>query len=168
MEHASLFVEAADKAVAMVEEYSEYDPYDTEDPSNPWKNPEEMFARLDGARKDVMTALEKRGKDTRTPADDQLDHNDNDDEDTMRAMYLDMITDAFADVLDNLRKEEGGAMDLNVLVDCLQSGMDLLTADEKELLMLQDNESLSDDDSGLTPHERRRLELGFQLEVTSN
>jgi len=100
-----------------------------------------------------------------------------------------MVTEAFADVLDNLRSEEGDDLDVDVLVDCLQSGLELMTQQDKELLLMSRQNSgeewaegddgegmdIAQDEPGaspkpgpgrgLTPHEKRRRELGFHVEA---
>mmetsp|Transcript_16437 Transcript_16437/g.27846 ORF Transcript_16437/g.27846 Transcript_16437/m.27846 type:complete len:177 (-) Transcript_16437:227-757(-) len=173
-EQATQLVQAARRAIDLVEEYSECDPYNKVDKSNPWNNPEEMFAKLDAARNDVMAAWTEKKSGNESLGQDNNNEKQNElDDDGMRAVYLDMITDAFADVLDTLRQEEGGNLDVDVLVDCLQTGMDLLSSDEKELLMEEQEESHSvvddDDDheTSLTPHEKRRIDLGFVVPVQS-
>lgn len=90
---------------------------------------------------------------------------------------MDMITDAFADVLEDLRQKEGDSLDVDVLVDCLQSGIDLMTQEDKEFFLMsersikiEDNDEPfedDDEDGKLTPHELRRRQLGFHIEPTS-
>lgn len=146
MDRASRFEAAATNAVALMEQFSEQDP---RDPDSEWKNPQHIFEQLDAARKQVMEAW----KDIQVES-----QNVEVDETAFRALYLDMITDSFADVLDELRKDD--AVDVGVLVDCLQSGMDFLTSEEKELFM--QDESLEEDDE-LAPHEKQRRVLGFHV-----
>ena len=78
-------------------------------------------------------------------------------------MYVDLITDSFADVLDEMRKEED--VNVDILVDCLQSGIELLSNEEVELMMEQEEDDMeADDEESLTPHEQRRRELGFNVQ----
>jgi hypothetical protein len=152
MDRATRLEQAATQAVELIEQYSEQDP---QDPNSAWKNPQEIFEKLDVARKEVLAAWNDM-------QESQNNTNEQIDESAFRALYLDMITDAFADVLDELRKDN--AVDVSVLVDCLQSGMDFLTSEEKELFLQDDME----DEEELTPHEKHRRDLGFHVaEVNS-
>ena len=74
-----------------------------------------------------------------------------------------MITDSFSDVLEDLRTGDAD-FDVDVLVDCLQSGVDLMNQEDRELFMQEmdnDDDEEENDDSKLTPHELRRRLLGF-------
>jgi len=82
-----------------------------------------------------------------------------------------MITDAFSDVLEDLRTKsstEDDPIDVETLVDCLQSGLDLLNQGSKYYSRsLSETDFESGDGGGnvsgdeLTPHESRRRQLGF-------
>jgi len=112
---------------------------------------------------------------------------------TFREAYMNLVTEAFADELDDLRQglirstekekevpdilkqdnivmpEEvtaNGDVDVNILIEMLESGMAGWTADEKELLLLDlkqrddgDRMEMEMDVDRLTPHEKRRREL---------
>jgi hypothetical protein len=162
MDQASRLEEAATHAMELIEKFSDRDPSDA-DPSNPWRNPQQIFDQLDEARKEVVDAWKEHSEKWKMPESATPGI----DESAFRALYLDMITDAFADVLDALRNDNSGVVDVNVLVDCLQSGIDFLTSEEKELLLEDDSSSMVDvdDDEQLTPHEKQRRALGFDLEV---
>ena len=203
---------AAEAAVELVRGYSQIDPYGDDDGKagdgngggsssssspNPWKDPRKMFASLDAAREvlkaawadlEVAVRLEEereakdeRGEFAEADADD-FDANDG----RLKVAYVDMATEAFADVLDGLRNEEGDDLDVDVLVDCLQSGLDLMSRDERALFLrglsqredsfgsdggdAGDEDEDKDDGGGgakLTPHEKRRRELGFHVETTT-
>lgn len=103
------------------------------------------------------------------------------DKQILRMAYLDMITDAFADCLEDLRNRQNNAgndddpINVETLVDCLQSGLDLLASNNRLLSSLSetdfefndggdDDGNRSDDDVKLTPHESRRRQLGFALQ----
>jgi Mg2+ and Co2+ transporter CorA len=113
----------------------------------------------------------------------------NEDDDDLRAQFMDMVTDAFADVLNQMKDSEE-EIDVEVLVDCLQSGFDLMSVQDRELFFQDNNvvnameeeeedaDNANDemhsalDESGptnnkLTPHEKRRRELGFHIETTA-
>jgi hypothetical protein len=99
------------------------------------------------------------------------------DELLMKTAYLNIVTDAFATELEELHADcerRGKKVDVNVLIDCLQSDCEYLmtTADERnylrsEFAKQQGNTSndpiaqIEDENDGLTPHEARRRELGF-------
>jgi hypothetical protein len=138
--------QATTNAVVLMEQFSEQDPHD---PDSAWSNPQEIFDQLDAARKEVMDAWRDVQVKAAIPSQEI-------DDTSFRVLYLDMITDAYADVLDQLRKDD--IVDVNVLIDCLQSGVDFLTSEEKELF-LQD--VTMEEEGGLTPHEKRRRALGF-------
>jgi hypothetical protein len=168
---------AATAAIDLVRELSERDPHD-EDEANPWRNPEQVFQQLDQARTGITKAWEELH--AAAAALEQKDDNATKEpsssvnEDDLRAAYMDMITDAFADVLEDMRANEAEDIDVDVLVDCLQSGLDLMSQEEKEFFM-QDNEELNNMDEGesndidvaVTPHELRRQELGFNMKIPS-
>lgn len=113
-----------------------------------------MWTRLDQAREDLQEAW--RSIEAEKP---QLDRK------VIRtAAYIDLITDSFADVLNELRTNEE-EVDVNILVDCLQSGIELLSSEEAELMMEEEEEEVAEtEEDALTPHERRRRELGFKVQ----
>jgi Ribosome-assembly protein 3 len=141
---------ATTKAIELIEDFSEQDPYD---PASVWKDPEQIFHQLELARAEVLDAWNDYQKSREAePSKDA-------DETEFRVYYLDMITDSFADVLDELRSDP--SFDVGILVDCLQSGMDFLTTDEKSLFWQDDNEMTDDNENDTSPHEKNRLALGF-------
>ena len=151
VERGARVEEAASAAVALVEEFAQCDPSDPS-PANPWRNPQDMWTRLDQAREDLQEAW--RSIEAEKP---QLDRK------VIRtAAYIDLITDSFADVLEELRTNQ--ELDVNILVDCLQSGIELLSSEEAELMMEEEEEGNENEEDALTPHERRRRELGFNVQ----
>lgn len=155
IKRAARVEEAASKAVALVEEFSSLDPGDAS-PSNPWRNPDSMWTRLDQARAELQEAW--RSIESEKP---QLDKK------VIRtAMYIDLITDSFSDCLEELSTNE--EVDVDILADCLQSGLELLSSEEAELMMEQEEEEESpekDYEEQLTPHEQRRRDLGFDVDA---
>jgi hypothetical protein len=93
----------------------------------------------------------RENKMTDKDVDDNDDNvNDKDNKD-FRDMYMDMITDAFADVLEELRSSDTDTLNVDVLVDCLQSGLELLNQEDKDVLfggMDDDVDAVDDDDKG--------------------
>jgi hypothetical protein len=172
---------AATAAIDLVRELSERDPHD-KDETNPWRNPEQVFQQLDQARKGITraweelhaaaAALEQTDANSNTSTDSKTKEPSTSsvNDDDLRAAYMDMITDAFGDVLEDLRANEAEDIDVDVLVDCLQSGMDLMSHEEKEFFM-QDTEEVDKMDESkstdVTPHELRRRELGFNVVIPS-
>lgn len=141
--------EAANRTIKLMEKISERDPSDP-DSSNFWKNPQSIFEELDKSRSEIIDIWKSRCKDN-----DKTEENEENDEcSDPQSMYLEMITEAFSDTLDEMRMNE--EIDVSVLVDCLQSGMDFFTEDQIALFV---SNSENDDDLASTPHERRRLEL---------
>jgi hypothetical protein len=166
--------EAVKGALDLVQQFSEYDPTDC---NSPWQNPDHMYQQLDHARTEISNAWKAldaaAARETETPAATTT-------KDQLLVAYMDMITDSFADVLENLRQNaHDDPLDVQVLVDCLQSGLDLVNMNgsiqqlnEADFLWAVDNdeETTMNDDSEeerLTMHERRRRELGFQLEEST-
>lgn len=153
VERAARVEVAASKAVALIEEFSQLDPSDPS-PSNPWRDPQDMFTRLDQAREDLQAAW--RSIEEEKP---QLEPK------VIRAaMYIDLITDSFQDVLEDLRNSNED-VNVDTLADCLQSGLELLSSEEAELMMEEQERNPEDDDveEQLTPHEQRRRQLGFKV-----
>ena len=151
MDRSRRVEQASIRCCTLLESFAEQDPLD---PNSAWKNPQEIFDQLDTARNEVIEAWKE----------DEQEVSKDLDEAQFRILYMDMITDAFADVLDNIRESEGNHLDVDVLVDCLQSGIDLLSLQDKELLMNSyegDFDEMEDLSSSLTPHEQKRREQGF-------
>jgi hypothetical protein len=199
--------QAATKATELVQTFATVDdPYST-DEENPWKHPDRIFQALRAARDDLLQAWKEL--ETQQQLEQQQQANNTDgggggdgdsqkplDPEHCRALYMDMITDAFADTLENMRNTEGSSSQLNVdvLVDCLQSGMDLLTNEEQAALffsqaldhefdqedeaeaededetgdtsMMADKEKETKNDETLTPHERHRRKMGLDVPVS--
>ncbi|CAB9502030.1 expressed unknown protein [Seminavis robusta] len=147
---------AISKAMELVRSFSERDPHD-HSPTNPWKDPQEMLEKLDRARENILTAQQEAKQPANVEEIDRPDDND------FRAAYMDMITDSFGDVLEGMRTSGDEELDVDVLVDCLQSGMDLMSSEDVELFMMDDDEDIEEDNTP-TPHEKRRLQLGIPSE----
>lgn len=123
-------------------------------PSNPWRHPQQIEQELDVARTELTAAwleLKQYREHIITTSEHYVDDfddadkicdevvHDNDTEDTntdgtlsddqFRVLYMDMITDAFGEVLQGMRHEaetKNKKIDVDILVDCLQSGIELL------------------------------------------
>ena len=151
MERATKIEKAVSQAVDLVRTFSERDPHDG-DAENPWKDPQAMLDQLDQAREGIIAASRRPSGTTATKA---VDPND------FRSCYMDLVTNAFADVLEDMRNNHSDEeFDVDVLVDCLQSGMDFLSGEEQEFLMMEDDDL---DESLPTPHEARQLQLGLHV-----
>jgi len=141
--------EASIRCCSLLERFAAQDP---SDPNSAWKNPQDIFDQLEMARREVTEAWKKG----------ENEEGDDFDDSRFRTLYMEMITDAFADSLETLRESEGNHLDVEVLVDCLQSGIELLSMQEKELLMSVYDDKFSEiDHSARTPHEKQRFEEGF-------
>lgn len=98
-------------------------------------HPDEIYQQLDTARnqitkswQELYTAFQSQTDDN---DDENVDHRGSplSEQEQIRIAYLNMITDSFGNVLENLHNDKNYANNLNVdvLADCLQSGYDLLT-----------------------------------------
>lgn len=163
---ASAVDEAAQQAIELIEKFGALDPHDLSNADNPWRHPEQVFAELDAARTKLTDAWEAFKSKMETCKDESSEKQSSFKED-FRVAYTNMVTDAFADVLEDLRNKNED-IDVDVLVDCLQSGMEIMTQDEKELFMEESDvvdEDTEEQDSKLTPHEARRRQLGYHVEA---
>jgi hypothetical protein len=150
---------AAEEAIELVQSLSESKELVGTDPQAAWQ-------QLDAARQkliDAWDALDVALKSREKSSSGEGSESSSDvpaegiDEDRIRVEYMDMITDAFQDVLEDLRQKQGDQLDVEVLIDCLSSGLELLTQQDKEWLLDEQEPEMSE----LTPHERRRRDLGL-------
>ena len=168
--------QAAVKAAELVQAFASVDdPYSSSD-ENPWKYPDQIFQQLRAARDDLLDAWKELER-QQQPEDDGTKNSEPSsslDPERCRALYMDMITDAFADTLENMRNvssTEDRPLDLDVLVDCLQSGIELLTNQEQEALFSSEEdeegggEDMDMETEVLTPHERHRRKMGLDVAV---
>jgi hypothetical protein len=153
---------AASKAIDLINKFStcyNNDKNNSDGTTN--NNPEEMYHLLDLARNDIMVAWNRLQN-----VSSQQNNKQQEEESTvrnyvateteaasttttttnmsnnvvdLRPAFIDMITDAFGDVLDNLRQSE--EIDVSILVDCLQSGLEIMSSD-----VINDDEFLWTDD----------------------
>jgi len=191
--------------------------------TNPWRTPQLIEDELNIARNELNEAWKnvKAERDNNSSAiaaaaaadgdgknnyvdDDDEEHkkDDNNDvdneipEEEFRVLYMNMMTDAFGDVLDTMNKENNNidgnnkpTVDVDILVDCLQSGIDFL--DPVEQLNKRsyfdsldynfgdeddddgDNDRMMNDDNndeaeeGLTIHEMKQRSLGYLVQSSS-
>jgi Ribosome-assembly protein 3 len=178
----ALAVDAAvQKALDLVQRYSENDT----DPA--WQNPDLIYQQLDQARAEISLAWKNLDAATAALSPDTATAAAAagcSTKEQLRTAYMDMITDAFADVLENMRQNSqvnNDPIDVEVLVDLLQSGLDLFYMNHSIQLMGEadflwnssydndDTDAMNDDDEEvlLTPHELRRRELGFHVEEST-
>ena len=223
--------EVSDRGVELVRMYASIDPT-AEDTNgqqhpqpNPWKDPETMLSQLKQVRDELTAAWNDLEKDYQQRRKERHNHqsqnNGNDgngqeesqskqpDEEQLRVLYMDMVTDAFADVLDQMRQQEAAAtaaapdgtddnnnnnnstgIDVDLLVDCLQNGMEFLDPSDRNKQFFQDFDDGDDDDDDddddqedrggtmdegeeynhvsdgmydLTCHQLRQQEIGFRV-----
>eukprot|EP00934_Nitzschia_sp_Nitz4_P000914 Nitzschia sp. Nitz4//scaffold49_size126201//90005//90538//NITZ4_003653-RA/size126201-processed-gene-0.74-mRNA-1//1//CDS//3329553182//914//frame0 len=130
---------------------------------NPWSDPETMLQELSSARenlvnawtqvRDEMVSSEEKQSTSVAPQD-------------FRSIYMEKVTLAFGDVLESLATidhPETEQQRVDIMVDCLSSGVDLFTDSEKALWYrnhTSDDSSDMDEDKE-TPHQKRRRERGF-------
>jgi hypothetical protein len=153
-------------AVALVQDYAAQDPTA---PKSCWQNPTAMHAALDQARNTAQAAWAATQAKA-APAEGSLAESRTRPD--LRVPFMDMITTAFADVLEDMKESGGDTLDVDVLVDCLQSGLEILSPEDQEFWALEEEDSGDEDnkdkDDVLTPHEERRRERGFHVETTVN
>jgi hypothetical protein len=155
---------AAEHAVSLIQKFAAMDPEDSE--HNAWNDPEMILRELDQARSQIdqsWKALEECMNNQQVKADEKVFS-----EERLRASFIDMITDSFADVLEDMRQKET-EIDIEILADCLQSGLELMSQEDKELFLecCDHEEELSERNARqdfITPHEQRRRELGYDVE----
>lgn len=162
---------------------------------NPWKDPETMLMKLKQVRDELtstwMALEEQQRRKVQQQEEEEKEQDDGGepDENQLRVLYMDMVTDAFGDVLDHMRQQESSsaagassvdnAIDVDLLVDCLQNGMDFLDPSERNKQFLDDFEAMDDDNEndgndddddgdddsddmgGLTCHQVRQQEIGY-------
>lgn len=143
----TLVLDATTHAVALLEKFSNCD---VDDLNSPWSNPDEIFAQLDEARRNVINAWKSTAI---------VDESKELDDAAFRMLYLEMVTDAFSTVLENLRHENQN-VDVNILVDCLESGMEFLTSEEREFFA-DDEMDAEIEESSTSVSERKIHELGL-------
>jgi hypothetical protein len=160
MNYSQAVDRAAEKATDLVQTFASSDPNAAD---SPWHNPEQIFKELDDARVQVTQAWDQL---LNTSSNNDEAFNKIDPED-LRASYIDMITDAFGDVLEEMRQKEM-ELDVDILVDCLRSGLDLMNQEDKEYFAQDsDNNNNIDDQYEESPHEMRRRQLGFQTDTSA-
>jgi hypothetical protein len=170
--------EAATDAFELIQKYANVsDPHALEQ-DNPWQDPHQMFDELRKARTRLTAAwaqlLQAQQKQVVSSSSDNTENTTNgkvSSEQDFRALYMDMITDAFGDVLEDLRNGEE-ELNVDVLVDCLQSGVELMSAEDREgffggfeddAVEMELEDPKQQQQQQLTPHEMRRRELGFDI-----
>ena len=158
---------AAMQATKLVQSFANVeDPYSESD-GNPWNRPNQMFQQLCEARVELLGAWQEMeaGEKSTKPESSKLDP------ERCRALYMDMITDAFADTLENMRATEGDSLNVDVLVDCLQSGLEMLSTEEQEALFKLDHEFGGEgkkdaEEEELTAHESYRRKIGLDVSLS--
>jgi hypothetical protein len=158
----------------------------TEDPTDWRDRPEQIYQSLDEARNRIIMAWTNLQKSAAAVVGDvsveaaaetgggPTVSTGSSSEQEIRVAFVDMITDAFADVLQHQRDQDED-FDVAMLVDCLQSGLDMMniTNVSSDLAWYEDDD-LSDGegeelldgtaaDGTLTPHEQRRRAMGFPV-----
>jgi flagellar hook-basal body complex protein FliE len=152
----------------------------TEDPSDWRDTPEQIYQSLDEARNQLTSAwqnLQTAVTESVVEEEGGISSNTNTEQE-IRVAFVDMITDAFADVLQHQHDSDDttSSFDVSTLVDCLQSGLDMMNITSvSELAWYDDDLSdggeddveggavAADGTSPLTPHEQRRRAMGFPV-----
>ena len=161
--------------------------------SNPWRNPKLIENELNIVRNELNDAwMElKKNQNKKGSLENGYDAADDDDERVLlsetefRVLYMDMITDSFGDILDEMNKKQESNInsddtnfDVEILVDCLQSGIDfldpiteykrpsyfnsLLPLDiDNDTTMNDDEENKNENEQQLTIHQMKQRSLGY-------
>lgn len=169
--------------------------------TNPWKDPDVILDHLKTARNELAAAwkalqdqydqekemngsnINLKNKESETEEDGDRETSVPDEK--FRVLYMDMVTDAFGDVLDQMRLDNSN-VDVDVLVDVLASGMEFLDPseynqsffdafeavevdDEEEDEHLEENdngvlgmEDTVENEKGLTCQELRQRAMGYR------
>jgi hypothetical protein len=151
--------DAIQNALQLIRTYSE-------DPSDWRDRPEQIYQSLDVARNQLTIAWQNLQTAVSMSVEEEGSTSSTEQE--IRVAFVDMITDAFADVLQHQRDT---TFDVSTLVDCLQSGLDMMNITSvSELAWYDDDLSDGEDEEGgaadsspLTPHEQRRRAMGFPV-----
>lgn len=180
--------QASQHAVDLIQTYASMDPYsdnnenDTqqdkkeEKETNAWQHPRHILQTLQQARtqlqeawQEYQTALQNANKNKTQNEEAKLS------DDEFRILYMDMITDAFADVLEEMHLEAEAenntntTLDVDVLVDCLQSGMELLEEGDRNSQFFLDSmtakdEGDEDDNESIVPiHQQMQEAMGLHI-----
>merc|ERR1712194_277371 len=112
--------------------------------NNPWKNPQVIDDALNIALNELNAAWQnvKAEREAATAIiegyeeEEEEEEKKEEDEDNaipeeeFRVLYMNLMTDAFGDVLETMNQESGqegkATVDVDILVDCLQSGIDFV------------------------------------------
>ncbi|KAG7344869.1 hypothetical protein IV203_032400 [Nitzschia inconspicua] len=173
--------QASEHAVQLIQTYAAMDPLAEQ---SPWKHPQQILDQLKMARNAIKEAWIDYQKQQQQLEMEQ--QNDNDDDNTnkkvlsdeeFRVLYLDMITDAFGDVLEEMREQQtttsstgGGEMDVEVLVDCLQSGMELLEEGDRTQQYLDSMTELpnwEEEEKQIPVHQQMQETMGLRPTATT-
>lgn len=179
-------VKTTDQALELINSLSNQPQRFEGDPGDLFDRMDEMRQNLQLAWKDVLEennadsqvddSSNKKG--SKRGLDSKVQNGSNMTEEEYRLAYIDTMTEVMAEPLDAMRQQHeqdqqaaSGKtaldMDINLIVDVLQSGIDLLDPDEK-MLFLEELQAIvkdeNDDDEikpGQSIHMMRRKELGF-------
>ncbi|KAG7370241.1 hypothetical protein IV203_027987 [Nitzschia inconspicua] len=172
--------QASEHAVQLIQTYAAMDPLAEQ---SPWKHPQQILDQLKMAR----NAIQEAWIDYQKQQLEMEQQNDNDDgnnkkvllsDEEFRVLYLDMITDAFGDVLEEMRQQQtttsstGGddEMDVEVLVDCLQSGMELLEEGDRTQQYLDSMTELpnwEEEEKHIPVHQQMQETMGLRPTATT-
>ena len=172
---------AASRASKLWNEYASIDPYQEvatiAGAKNPWGNPECIIMELNECRKEMALAWKDWHHATEASSSEEEDSSrsagDTSDKDA-QSLFLEMMTETFQDALEQMRilsssstansaVMEAEDLPLDILVDCLQSTIELFTKHEIDEVLgavdykgcqEADDESMMKNSSTLTAHQR--------------
>jgi hypothetical protein len=158
--------QASEDAVELIQNYAAADPLAE---GSPWQQPQEILDALQRSRTAIQDAWKQYQEALQQNFDEEKETKTLSDEE-FRILYMDMITDAFGDVLENMRTGND-KMDVDVLVDCLQSGMEILEDNDRTqdfLDSMTEMPSMEDDEDDVPVHQRMQEALGLRSPVQSS
>jgi len=154
---ASNVIKAIDEAWNFMEQTAKMDP---RSPSSPWTNPKSIFETLEDHRTKIRMAFSQLREAQQL---DKITDPKKCEDDDIKMAYIDMMVSSFGDHLNEI-KETDGDVDVDLLADCLQSGIELWSQTDKIHFMAAiegDEESQEDEDEHLPVHKQRQQLLGL-------
>ena len=168
-------VETTDQALELIDSLAGQRERFEGDPGDLFDQMDEMRQQLQAAWKEVLDQQEtnqveddKDAQQAHPASSSQTKRKVPEDDDKFREAYVETMTEVLADPLDAMRQqyeqEMGGRdLDIDLLVDALQSGIDLLHPEEKMLFLEELNAMEQNEEAkGESIHTMERRKLGFE------
>ena len=163
-EHSAHLEECAGRALELMQQYvggDEADDAFATDSGGVNKESFDSLLHIRKAMKRTWDNIQKEEKEDKTRIKVPRQANTDD----LQTSYVDTMTDAFADSLEALRQQQeeaGKEVDVDILVEAMKSGIDLLNPEEKQFF-LQELEMDTQSEQDEPFHLQRRRELGYDV-----